>query len=97
MSNVRRKHTAAFKAKVAIEAVKQEKTTAQLASQFSIHPNLVTQWKKKLKEGVVGIFDDNRGKAKKDDEQLKAELYQQIGRLKVELDWLKKKSEQLHW
>ena len=95
MGEIRRRHTAGFKAKVALEALKQAKTTAQLSSEYGVHPNLISQWKKKLKEGIPEIFTNKRNKKEKDEEELRAELYRQIGQLKVELDWLKKKSEQL--
>ena len=95
MGGIRRRHTAGFKAKVALEALKQTKTTARLSSEYGVHPNLISQWKKKLKEGIPEIFANKRNKKEKDEEELRAELYRQIGQLKVELDWLKKKSEQL--
>ncbi len=93
MGNIRRKHTAGFKAKVAFEATKEDKTLAQLASEYEVHPNQIRQWKKRFIEGLPEIFLDKRKKETKDSEKLEAELYRQIGRLKVELDWLKKKSE----
>jgi len=95
MQNLRRQHSAAFKAKVALEAVKGEKSIAQLSSEFGVHPNQIRQWKKHLLEELPGIFSKKRKKAEKDAGQLESELYRQIGQLKVELDWLKKKSELL--
>lgn len=89
----RRTHEAAFKAKVALESVKGEKTIAQLASQYSIHPNQIGQWKKVLLEELPTIFSDRRNHDEKDREELESELYRQIGQLKVELEWLKKKSQ----
>jgi transposase-like protein len=77
MKNKRRNHTPQFKAKVAFEAAKGDKTIAQLASEYGVHPTQITQWRKQLLELQ---------------EKLTSELYQQIGQLKVELDWLKKKS-----
>jgi len=95
MRNMRRRHDAAFKARVALEAVKGEKTIAQLSSDYGVHPNLIRQWKKRLLEQLPSIFSGN-GKGSRDDRaQLESELYRQIGQLKVELDWLKKKSQQL--
>lgn len=95
MANVRKNHSPAFKSKVAIEAIKKEKTMAQLSGEFGIHPNQITQWKSHLLNELPGIFSNRRSKSDKDSEQLINELYRQIGQLKVELDWLKKKSEQL--
>lgn len=95
MRNMRRKHDAAFKARVALEAVKGEKTIAQLSSEYSVHPNQIGQWKKRLVEELPGIFSKNRERVEQDNEELVAELYRQIGQLKVELDWLKKKSQSL--
>ena len=88
----RKRHDAAFKAKVALEAVKGEKTIAELSSEFGVHGNQIRHWKKRLLEELPSIFSDKRKKAEKDSEQLESELYRHIGQLKVELDWLKKKS-----
>jgi transposase-like protein len=87
MKQNRRKHSPAFKARVAMEAVKGDETVAQLASRFEVHPNQVSTWKKALAEGAAGIFSDGH-KRKKSDEGLVAQLYQQIGQLKVERDFL---------
>jgi transposase len=95
MRNMRRKHDAGFKAKVALEAVRGEKTVAQLSSEFGVHANQIHNWKKQLLENLSSIFSDNRGKAEQEHASVEAELYRQIGQLKVELDWLKKKSQQL--
>jgi transposase len=95
MLGIRKRHCAGFKAKVALEAVKGEKSIAQLSSEFGVHANQVRQWKKHLLEELPSIFSNKRRKAQKDAEQLESELYRQIGQLKVELDWLKKKSERL--
>lgn len=88
----RRNFTAEFKAKVALEAIKGQRTISEIASRHEIHPNLVTQWKKGLLAHASDAFSDARSKDKSDEEALKGQLYQQIGQLKVELDWLKKKS-----
>jgi putative transposase len=90
MVNMRRQHDAAFKAKVAFEAAKGEKTLAQLSSEFDVHPNQIRQWRRHLLEMMPDLFSDRRKKAEKGREELEAELFQQIGQLKVELDWLKK-------
>ena len=95
MSGIRRRHGAAFKAKLALEAIKQDKTIAQLSSEYEVHSNQITQWKKRLIQESPNIFSGKRKKAIQDEEKLQDELYQQIGRLKVELDWLKKKHKQL--
>jgi putative transposase len=88
----RKRHNAAFKAKVALEAVKGEKTLAELATEYGVHPNQIGQWRKKLLEGLPTLFLSNGSRQEKDREELEAELYRQIGQLKVELEWLKKKS-----
>ena len=93
MGKLRRKHSAAFKAKVALEALKNEKTLAQLSSQYEVHSNQIRQWKKKLAAELPCIFSGKQKKTEKDGEALESELYRQIGQLKVELDWLKKKSQ----
>jgi transposase len=96
MRKMRRRHDAAFKARVALEAVKGEKTIAQLSSDYGVHPNLIRQWKKRLLEDLPSLFSNNKGKRSKDNRaDLESELYRQIGQLKVELDWLKKKSQEL--
>jgi len=91
MNPIRKRHPAAFKARVALEAVKQQKTMAELASEYGVHPNLIQQWKAKLVKGVPEIFENRRAPGEKAAAELEAELYRQIGQLQVELDWLKKK------
>ena len=92
---MRKTHDATLKAKVALEALKGEKTIAQLSSQFGVHPNQIGKWKKELLERLPEIFSSKWRKEHKPDEELVEELYKQIGQLKVELDWLKKKSQLL--
>lgn len=92
---MRKTHDAALKAKAALEALKGEKTIAQLSSQFGVHPNQIGKWKKELLERLPEIFSSKWRKEHKTDEELVEELYKQIGQLKVELDWLKKKSQLL--
>lgn len=94
-SGMRKNHDAAFKAKVALEALKGEKTMAQLSSEFGVHVNQIRQWRQKLLEELPALFSDRRQKKEKESEEMTSELYRQIGQLKVELDWLKKKSLQL--
>jgi len=93
--NIHKNHEAAFKAKVALEALKEEKTMAELSSEYAVHPNQIRQWRQKLVDELPGVFSDRRQKNDKEAEEVTAELYRQIGQLKVELDWLKKKSQQL--
>ena len=92
MKNKRRNHSAQFKAQVALEAAKGDKTIAELASRFEVHPNQITKWKRQLLDSLPAIFSRSRQKDKQKQDDLKEYLYQQIGQLKVELDWLKKKS-----
>ena len=89
MTGKRTRHTAEFKAKVALEATKDIKTLNELSSQYNVHPAQISQWKKALLEGVGNIFTTK----KKDTDQTKKfdELYRQIGEVTVERDWLKKK------
>ena len=95
MRRSRRTHDAALKAKVALEAVRGEKTIAQLASQYEVHPNQIRQWKQKLLKELPALFSDRRKAEESDRDELESELYKQIGQLKVELEWLKKKSQLL--
>ena len=90
MVNMRRQHNAAFKAKVALEAVKREKTITQISSEFSVHANQIRQWRRPLLEMLPDLFSECRNRADKDRDELEDELYRQIGQLKVELEWLKK-------
>jgi transposase len=83
--------SAKFKANVAIDAIKEQKTLAELSSQYEIHRIQISKWKSQLLSGAPEIFSDNRKKSSKDDEVLRDELYKQIGQLKVELDFIKKK------
>ena len=75
--------------------MKGDKTIAQLSGQFAVHPNQISKWKKELMERLPEIFSSKWRKEHKTDEELVEELYKQIGQLKVELDWLKKKSQLL--
>ncbi len=91
MGTVRRRHSKEFKAKVALEALKGQKMLNELASEYEVHPVQVAQWKKQALEGVPALFEGSTSRREKADEALQARLYQEIGQLKVELDWLRKK------
>lgn len=80
---------------MALAAFKGDKTTAQLASEFGVHTSQVTSWKKRLTESVGELFADGRRKSSSDNAAQEQELYEQIGRLKMEVEWLKKKSQLL--
>ncbi len=92
MSKQRKSYSADFKAKVAIAAIKGQHTVNEIASQYGVHPNQVMTWKKQTLESIPDLFSARRDRDARSDEDLKAQLYQQIGQLKVELDWLKKKA-----
>ena len=92
MKSKRRNHSAQFKAKVALAAAKGDKTTAELSQQFQVHPTQITKWKKQLTDSLPEIFSLRRNQDFQEQQALTDQLYQQIGQLKVELDWLKKKS-----
>ena len=92
MANTRQKrHPAAFKAKVALEAVKQTRTLAELSRTFQGHPVQISQWKKQLLDGVESLFSDGRRRERDESLAIQAQLYEQIGRLNMEVEWLKKK------
>ena len=88
MKQNRRKHSPAFKARVALEALKGEETVAQITARYEVHPNMVTKWKKALQDEAATIFSEDHARKKKEDENLVARLYQEIGQLKVEKDFL---------
>ena len=88
MKQNRRKHSPSFKARVALEALKGEETIAELANRFEVHPSQIRTWKKSLSEGATGIFGGEEARKKKDEANLVARLYQEIGQLKVEKDFL---------
>ena len=83
---------AAVQANVALAAIKGDKTIAELSSEYEVHPNQITQWKKQLLDSLPELYSRRRKHEQRDQEALTSELYRQIGQLKVELDWLKKKS-----
>jgi transposase-like protein len=92
MGTQRKQYSPEFKARVALEALKEQETLAEVGSRFGVHPVVVGQWKKQVRDGVSQVFADRRRKPDQAAEELQAQLYQQIGQLKVELDWLKKKA-----
>ena len=91
MGAKRRRIEAGVKAKAALAAVRGDRTTSELASQFGVHPTQIGQWKRQLLDGAVESFSDNRRRQVQDQDALIAELYEQIGRLQMEAAWLKKK------
>jgi len=90
MGRQRRRFSSALKARVAIEAIKGHRSVSELAGEHQVHPSQITQWKKPLLDSAEQRFSDRRVTEKKDQEELLAKLYQQIGQMKVELDWLQK-------
>ncbi len=92
MSSIKKKHSPSFKAKVALEAYKEEKTSSELASLYSIHPGLIRNWKAQLIKSAPEIFNNGINNTDKEQAELIEQLYKKIGKLEVELDWLKKKS-----
>jgi len=91
MAGKRRRFSAQFKAKVAIEAIKGQQTIADLAGRYQVHPNQITQWKKQLLSTAEQAFSSRTASDRRQQEELTAQLYQQIGQMKVELEWLQKK------
>ena len=91
MTGTRKRYFAALKARVALEAAKQTRTLAELAWAFQVHPVQISQWKKQLLDGVEAIFRDGRRREREEGQALQAELYEQIGRLNMEIEWLKKR------
>ena len=92
---LRRRHDAKFKAKVALEALKEQKTTSQLSQQYELHPNQISDWKRVIIDRSSELFESASPNPEPDLDTITAPLYQQIGQLKVEMDFLKKKLKQL--
>ena len=90
MAGTRKRHPAAFKARVALEAARQTKTVAELAKAYQVHPVQISKWKKQLLDGVDSLFRDGRRREREEGQADQAELYERIGRLNMEVEWLKK-------
>jgi transposase-like protein len=90
MSNKRKRYTPAFKAKVALAALKNEETTAELAQRFGVHPTMIAAWKRALKDGATDLFDKGHKSRRQVDDKID-ELHRQIGQLKAENDFLSRK------
>jgi len=91
MTGTRKRYSASFKARVALEAAKQTRTLAELSGRYQVHSVQISQWKKQLLDGIESLFRDGRRRGHDESQAIQAELYEQIGRLKMELEWLKKK------
>ncbi len=96
MRKKRRKYSSDLKFKVALEAIREQKTINEIASSHGVHSTQVRGWKKKLVEEGPGVFGRNQAKQLREQETRETELYEQIGRLKMELEWLKKKATQFN-
>ena len=95
MAKKRRRFTAAFKARVVRAALREDKTLAALASQFGVHANQITDWKRQVVEAMPDVFGRRKAAEAKASEEHEARLYEQVGKLQVELEWMKKKARQL--
>lgn len=91
MGRKRKKHADEFKARVALEAVRGIKTLGELSAVHAVHPTVIASWKRQLVEGAPSLFVRGAGSGGRTEEEITAPLFEEIGRLKVELDWLKKK------
>lgn len=91
MANIKRSHPASFKAKVALDLIKETDTLSAIASKYAIHPTQARQWKTQLLNNTEALFSEKPSNQLKEKDEIISELYRQIGQLKVELDWLKKK------
>jgi len=93
MTVKRKQHSASFKFRVALESLKGQKTVAQIAQEYSVHPSRIHAWKRQLQEEGTSLYErKSRAQKEENHEQEVSELYEQIGRLKMELEWLKKKA-----
>ena len=96
MPKQRKNYSSDLKARVALEAIKGQKTANEIAAEYSVHPTQIAQWKKQALEGLPELFSTRRSEQAKSEEALISSLYQQIGQLKVQVDWLEKKSKPIH-
>jgi len=96
MAGRRKRYSAELKTKVALEAMKGYKTANEIAAEYGVHPTQRAQWKKQALDGLPTVFSIRASEQQKSEEELIATLYQQIGQLKVQVDWLEKKSRALH-
>jgi putative transposase len=91
MNRKRKKHTEEMKARVALEAIKGVRTLSELSAAYGVHPTVIAQWKRQLIERAAEVFTRGNAAAGRSEQELTAPLYEEIGRLKMEIDWLKKK------
>jgi transposase-like protein len=96
MPRQRKRYSADLKTKVAVEAIRAQKTANEIAAEYGVHPTQIAQWKKQALDGLPDVFSTRASEHQKSQEELIATLYQQIGQLKVQVDWLEKKSKLLH-
>ena len=96
MPKQRKNYSNDLKARVALEAIKGQKTANEIAAEYAVHPTQIAQWKKQAMDGLPDLFSTRRSDQAKSEEALVNSLYQQIGQLKVQVDWLEKKSKALH-
>jgi putative transposase len=92
MKSDRKTYSGEWKAKIAVEAIKGQSTINEISSDYKVHPSQIMKWKKQALEQMPEIFSDKREKKLQSDEELKSKLYEQIGKLQMELDWVKKKA-----
>jgi transposase-like protein len=95
MTQKRRRFTAEFKARVVRAALREDKTLAQLAKEYQVHPNQITEWKRQALEALPDVFSKKQKQEQHDQQALVDRLYQQIGKLQVDVNWMKKKSSEL--
>jgi transposase-like protein len=95
MAKSRRKFSPKFKAKVALEALQERQTLAELAAKYELHSNQISQWKRELQQHASDLFEKQRGPSKGLDPAKESRLFEQIGQLQYELSWLKKKYDEL--
>ena len=91
MTRKRRQFSAKFKAKVAVDAIKGMKTLSELSTEYKVHPNQISAWKKQLLSNAQGLFPSGKNRQQKSEEEITAPLYEEIGRLKMDIKWLEKK------